>query len=167
MSFLSGLTDVLIGGLASTVMDGIKSYFPPDMSEQEKAGLKLELEKIELQRAADANKAINEAERSLNERIAQQEGTAKDLLALPFVGRVIIFARGCQRPVWGFFTMYVDYVWFTSPTSAMVSDKVVPVYTEQQQTALIVINLLVLGFLFGERAVKNVMPLIAQYFGKK
>lgn len=167
MSFFSGLADVLTGGLANTVMDGIKSYFPPDMTDQEKAALKLELEKIELQKSKDANDAINNAENLLNERIAQQEGTAKDLMALPIVGRIIIFARGCQRPVWGFFTMYMDYEWFTSPSSSVVDGVAVALYTDQQQTALIVINLLVLGFLFGERAVKNVMPLVAQYFGKK
>ncbi len=32
--------------------------------------------------------------------------------------------------------------------------------------AMIVINVLVLGFFFGERALKNLMPMIAQVFGK-
>ncbi len=32
---------------------------------------------------------------------------------------------------------------------------------------LIAINILVLGFLFGERAIKNVMPFIIQFFGGK
>jgi hypothetical protein len=40
-------------------------------------------------------------------------------------------------------------------------------FSEQQQTALIVINVLVLGFLFGERAVQNLTPMIVQVFGKK
>ena len=39
-------------------------------------------------------------------------------------------------------------------------------FSEQQQTAMIVINILVLGFLFGERTIKNLEPLIIKVFGK-
>lgn len=151
------ILDVFSGGLASTVMDGIKSYFPPDMSNKQKAALNLELQKIELQKQSELSKAVAEAERLVNERIAQHEGTAKDLMALPFVGRIVIFARGCQRPIWGFATLWADLQWFSGAWSEI---------TDKQESALWVINLLVLGFLFGERAVKNVTPLIAQYFGK-
>lgn len=148
---------VFSGGLADTVMDGIKSYFPPNMSEEQKAALNLELQKIELKKQAELSKAVAESERLVNERIAQHEGTAKDLMALPFVGRIVIFARGCQRPIWGFATLWADLQWFSGEWSGI---------TDKQESALWVINLLVLGFLFGERAVKNVTPLIAQYFGK-
>ena len=37
----------------------------------------------------------------------------------------------------------------------------------QQESALWVINFLVLGFLFGERAVQNVAPLIAEIMAKR
>ena len=151
------ILDVFSGGLASTVMDGIKSYFPPDMSDEQKAALNLELQKIELQKQAELSRAVAEAERLINERIAQHEGTAKDLMALPFIGRIVIFARGCQRPIWGFATLWADLQWFSGAWSGI---------TDKQESALWVINLLVLGFLFGERAVKNITPLISQYFGK-
>lgn len=152
------MADSLTGGLASTVFDAVKTYFPPDMSEEQKAAVGLELEKIELQKTAEVNKAIAEAETRINERIAMHEGTAKDLKTLPIVGRLIIFARGCQRPLWGFATMYADLMWFSGDWANM---------TEKQESALFMINLLVLGFLFGERAVQNVTPLLSQYFGKK
>ena len=152
------IVSALTGGLADTVMDGIKSYFPPDMSEEQKANLKLALQKIELERDIAANKAMAEAEKSLNERIAAHEGTAKDLMALPLVGRVIIFARGCQRPVWGFGVMWADVQWFSGAWGQL---------SQQQESALWVINLLVLGFLFGKRAIKNVMPFVSAYMGKK
>lgn len=151
------IVSALTGGLADTVMDGIKSYFPPDMSDEQKANLKLALQKIELERDIAANKAMAEAEKSLNERIAAHEGTAKDLMALPLVGRVIIFARGCQRPVWGFGVMWADVQWFSGAWGQL---------SQQQESALWVINLLVLGFLFGERAIKNVMPFVSAYLGK-
>lgn len=148
---------VLGGGLASTIMDGIKSYFPPDMTEEQKAAVSLEIQKIELQKQSDLSKAIAESEKLINERIAQNEGTAKDLLSLPFIGRVVIFARGCQRPVWGFATLWADMNWFSGVWVNL---------SEKQEAALLAINILVLGFLFGERAVKNLMPIISQYLGK-
>jgi len=104
----------------------------------------------------EVNDNLADAEKTLNKRIAQQEGTAKDLLQLPVIGRLVLFLRGLQRPVWGFFVMYIDYLWFTTPVT----------YTEQQQTALMLINILVLGFLFGERTLKNLEPLILKVFAK-
>lgn len=160
MSFFDGLANLFTGGasgLASTVVDTIKDYFPPDMSDEKKAQLKLELEKLELQKQSEVNKAINEAETAMNERIAQHEGTAKDLMQLPVIGRVVIFLRGCQRPIWGFATMYCDFMWMSGGWPAM---------TDKQESTLWVVNFLVLGFLFGERAVKNVMPLVLQYVNK-
>ncbi len=52
--------------------------------------------------------------------------------------------------------MYLDSVWFAGSGAA---------FTEKQELGLIVINLLVLGFLFGERTVKNLEPLIIRVFG--
>jgi len=145
------------GGLAETIMGAVKDYFPPDMKEDDKQKFALAFKNVELQKQTQVDKAANEAEKNINERIAAHEGTAKDLMSLPVVGRLLIFARGCQRPVWGFATMYIDFMWFSNAW----------VLNERQESAVWVINLLVLGFLFGERAIKNVMPLVAQYFGKK
>lgn len=151
------IVNMLGGGLVDSVMGQVNKYFPPDMTPQEKASAELAVKNVVLQQNILANKAANEIESNLNKRVAEQEGTAKDLLSLPIVGRLVLFLRGTQRPLWGFFTMYIDYVWFTSS----------PAYTEQQQTALIVINFLVLGFLFGERTIKNLEPLLIKMFSKK
>lgn len=154
---LDKIANFFSGGLADTVMDGIKAYFPPDMSDEQKAAVNLELQKIELKKTIELNKAVADAERAINDRIATHEGTAKDLQALPVVGRVIIFARGCQRPLWGFGVMWADLQWFSGKWAEL---------SEQQESALWVINLLVLGFLFGERAIKNVAPLVSQIIKK-
>jgi hypothetical protein len=77
---------------------------------------------------------------------------------MPVFGRIVLFARGAQRPVWGFATLWMDMEWFFGSNHT---------FDEQQQTALIVINTLVLGFLFGERAVQNLTPMIVQVFAKK
>lgn len=153
MSILSKISEVATGGLVSELFDAAKAYFPPSMTDQEKQLAQIAIEKVANTRAREIDQAVNEAQQLMTEQIAALEGTANDLRAVPFIGAFIVFLRGCQRPVWGFFTMYLDADWLTTAGAG---------YTEQQQTALIVINVLVLGFLFGERAIKNVMPLITK-----
>lgn len=160
MGLLDGVLNTISGGstgLVSSVMGLVKDYFPPDMTDAQKAELTQKANELALAQEKQAADALKEAETALTDRISKLEGTASDLLALPVVGRVILFLRGAQRPIWGYATMYCDFMWFSGQWPAM---------TDQQQSCLWVVNLLVLGFLFGERAVKNVTPLIAQYFGK-
>ena len=146
----------LVGPLFKTIKDGLMSYFPPDMSPQQKAELELRVGSLLHQKEVEMAKISNEAVESLNRRIKEQEGTAKDLLALPVLGRLVLFLRGLQRPAWGFATMYMDNKWFFGDGE----------FTERQQLAMIIVNTLVLGFLFGERAVKNLEPLIIKVFAK-
>lgn len=104
--------------------------------------------------------ADRQASTHATERAAQLEGTTRDLLALPVVGRLVIFLRGMQRPVWGFGTLWGDFMVFSGRWN-------VALQTDGNWTpegmALILINLLVLGFLFGERAVKNLLPLVTRF----
>lgn len=164
---LAGLASKLTGGLVGEVMDTVEKYWPPDLSPEKKEQFKLALGNLQLKKQMQADQALNDAEKTLNERISNHEGTAKDLKTIPYLGGLIIFLRGCQRPTWGFMTMYFDFEWLTTPANKLIDGVAMSQYSDQQQTALIVINILVLGFLFGERAIKNVMPLILQYFGKK
>lgn len=156
MSILSGITDFLGGNIFKEIKDGIMSYFPPDMSPQELAEAELKVQSLLHAKEIEGNKILAEASKLLDKRIAEQEGTASDLLALPFVGRIVIFARGVQRPVWGFATLFMDFKWFFGNFN----------FNEQQNTGLIIINVLVLGFLFGERTIKNLQPLIEKVFAK-
>jgi len=157
MSFLAKVTDFVGGSLFKEIKEGVMSYFPPDMTEQQKQDLELNIERLLMEKQRRANEVIADSSMQLDKRINEQEGTAKDLKGIPIVGTLIIFLRGLQRPTWGYFCMYLDYTWFTTVTD----------YTEQQQTALIVINFLILGFLFGERTLKNLEPLILKVFGGK
>ncbi|ABC33399.1 conserved hypothetical protein [Hahella chejuensis KCTC 2396] len=152
MSLLSKVVDVVTGGLADRAYQVVKDYFPPDMSEAQRANVQLALDKLELERRQQAEQARHAAEKQLTERIKELEGSAKDLLRLPILGPLMLFLRGCQRPVWGFATLYLDWMWFSAWT-----------LDEQQQTALITINVLVLGFLFGERALANAAPRILHF----
>lgn len=157
MSILSKLTNFIGGSLFKEIKEGVMAYFPPDMNPQQKAEMELKIQEFLHQKQIDANNILNESASQLNKRISEQEGTAKDLKSIPVLGSFIIFLRGVQRPLWGFATLYMDNKWFFG----------VHEFTEQQQTAMIVINVLVLGFLFGERTIKNLEPLIIQVFGKQ
>jgi len=158
MSFFAGLAEIATGGLGKVIVDTIKDYFPPDMSPEQKANIQLAAQQIELQRTIAFNQAQNDAEKTLNERIAMYEGTASDLKAIPFLGALMLFLRGSQRPVWGFATILLDYQVFSA--SWKLDDPII-------SNAFWVVNFLVLGFLFGERAVTNIMPFITNMIQAK
>lgn len=157
MGILSKLTEFVSGGLFGEIKDVAKTWWPPDMSEAEKAEKEFQLQQFLDAKQQRLENLLGKASEQLDKRIAEQEGTAKDLKTIPVLGHLIIFLRGVQRPLWGYATLYMDYRWFFE----------VHEFTEQQQTAMIVINLLVLGFLFGERTIKNLEPLIIKVFGKE
>ena len=156
MSFLSKVTDFVGGSLFKEIKEGVMAYFPPDMSPQQKAEAEIKLQELLHKKEIEANKVLSEAAQQLDKRIAEQEGTAADLKAIPVLGHIVLFLRGLQRPAWGFLTMWMDVQWFFGTYK----------FSEQQQTAMIVINMLVLGFLFGERTIKNLEPLIIKVFAK-
>lgn len=155
MNILSKLTDFVGGSLFKEIKDGVMAYFPPDLSPIQKAELELNIERMLNKKQADMNRAISDAAGQLDKRIAEQEGTAKDLLQMPVLGRLVLFLRGLQRPVWGFAVLWMDFEWFFGQST----------FNDRQDTALMVINILILGFLFGERTIKNLEPLIIKVFG--
>ncbi len=157
MGMLDKIANVLSGSLFGEVKDLVKTYFPPDMTAEQKAQLEIELVKLELTKQAQINEALASSERAITERISQMEGTAQDLRAVPIVGPIVIFFRGMQRLVWGYGTFAADFLWFSGKWTL----------GEQQESALWIVNILVLGFLFGERAVQNVAPLISELMVKR
>lgn len=158
MSLFSKVGDFLTGGVVDTIADTVEKYFPPDMSEKQKADLKLAIKQLEHNQKIELLKLATEADAEFNDRIKAMEGTAKDLSQFGWLGRIVLFLRGCQRPVWGGLTMWMDVMWFSGKWAGM---------TQQQESALWLINALVLGFLFGERAIKNVAPFIKMMMESK
>lgn len=108
----------------------------------------------------EAQKITLEVEQTFNQRIKDMEGTAQDLKQAGWMGSIILFLRGAQRPLWGYAVIYMDFMIFSGRW-------IIAEENPQLQNAFWIINFLVLGFLFGERAVKNVGPLVAQMFQKK
>ncbi len=144
--------------LSKAVDRVVDRILPETLSEVEREDLRRQMHSLEHDIQMDLEQVAREAEAVFNERIAQLEGTANDLKSLPILGPIVLFLRGVQRPLWGFAALAMDWLWFSGQWD---------VGSEQQQTALIVINTLVLGFLFGERTVRNLSPLITQVFGKR
>lgn len=158
MSFLGKIASVLTGGLAKEVFGVIKDYFPPDMSPEKKAELQLQIERIVMEREKNANDAMRDAENAINERVKSYEGTAGDVAAIPYLGPIMLFLRGGQRIVIGYGTVYLDFMVFSGTWTLKDGT---------QESCFWIINFLVLGFLFGERALKNVGPLLAQIMQAK
>lgn len=158
---MSKLLSFITGGIGPEIVKEvggfIKDRFPAKLSEADQAAIQIKLTEIANAQLNHAAELAHKEQAEFNTRIKEMEGTASDLKTIPILGPIVLFLRGVQRPFWGFGTFYFDYKWFTAADS----------YDEQQQTALIVINMLVLGFLFGERAIKNLEPLIVKVFAKK
>lgn len=157
MSFLAKVTDILGGSLFKEAKDVIMAYWPPDLPPEKRVELEIKLNEAEAIKQRQVNEALAESERMITDRVTLLEGSAQDLRAVPLIGPLVLFLRGLQRPLWGYGAMYADAMWFMGRWQL----------SEQQESALWVINFLVLGFLFGERAVQNVAPLIAELMKNK
>ncbi len=142
-------------GLGGKIIDGIKEYFPPKATPEEAARLEMAIRQnahqIELQ-VADQQL---EQQKEFNDRISELEGTAKDLQQFGWIGKIVIFLRGVQRPMWGYMVAYMDIMVYSGKWTIEKGT--------QLESSFWIINFLVLGFLFGERAIKNIIPLVATY----
>lgn len=158
MAIFDKIASMFGGGLVDSVLEAVKAYFPPGMTPQQEAELRLNIERMAFEKQKQADAMLADAERQVTERISLLEGTATDLRAIPIIGPLMLFMRGIQRPVWGFAVLYADMMWFSGKWGQM---------STQQESALWVINLLVLGFLFGERAVANLAPIISEVMASR
>lgn len=158
LDVVTGGTSGAVGGIAGEVMDIVSKYFPPDMSPEQKANVQLALDNFQLQKEMQVQTEIAAAEKEVDDRIAMYEGSASDLKAIPYLGALMLFIRGAQRPMWGFAVMWIDYSVFSG--AYKLSDPII-------SNSFWILNFLVLGFLFGERAVMNVMPFVTNMISVK
>ena len=157
MSILAGIGKFLSGGTGKEVVGFIRDRFPAKLSEGESKELEMAADEMDKNHERALLEFAAQQDQVFNERTILMEGTAKDLQQFGFLGNIVVFLRGLFRPTFAYFTMSLDFMWFTGDTSN---------WTDQQNTAMIVINIIVLVFFFGERSVKNLLPMIAQVFGK-
>lgn len=155
-NWLGAIKNLLSGdGLVAKGLEFVNDRWPPDMSEQQRKEMELVIKQMLHGQQMELIQAAHLDEQQFNERTLALEGTAKDLQAIPYIGAVIIFMRGAFRPLFSYMTAYFDYIYFVSNTAT---------WTDRQEALLLAINLLVLIFFFGERAMKNVLPLIMSVF---
>jgi hypothetical protein len=91
-------------------------------------------------------------------RYRLNKDTSADLLIYPRLGKLFVFTRGLQRQIWGFGTLLMDFMLLSGAWS-IDSVSTNPQAVEMMGTTIWVLNLLVLIVIFGERALKNVIPL--------
>jgi hypothetical protein len=158
MSILSKLISDFGGNIIKEGFDVVKAYFPPSMSDKEKGDAQLAYERFVKNKQAEANTQALEVDKEFNQRIKDMEGTANDLKTIPYLGGLIIFLRGSLRPFWGWFCAYADYMVFSG--TWMLEDVA-------YRQMLFALNIMVFIFIFGERAVKAVLPFLKSFMGKK
>lgn len=179
MALFDKLLDFVSGGTCGNIVDVVARHFPPSMSNQEKEQMKLVVAQASREYELELLRIAQQEQESFNKLIKDTEGTAADLNNAGWFGRIILFFRGAQRPVWGFAVLYLDFMVFsgawhltnyTQPAGS-ASTAYATQFSSQVmgnfnlQSAFWVINFLVLGFLFGERAIRNVMPIFHAQMG--
>lgn len=162
MSFFSKISDFLTGGIGTQIIDKILDQFPDKLSDEEKAKIKLAGEKAMREHELKLLDIAREEDEAFNSRVRELEGTANDLKQFGWLGRIVVFLRGTQRPLWGYSVLYMDFMvfsgrWNLTELAGAIGNTTIGTNIE---SAFWVINFLVLGFLFGERAMKNVLPLM-------
>lgn len=166
MSLFGKVVDFLSGGIGEKIVDTVKDYFPPKLTESERMKLEEVIRKAAREHELQLLNLAQQEQQMFDDRIREMEGTAKDLQQFGRLGEVVVFLRGMQRPIWGFFVLYLDYAVFVQNKWPTVS---IQNATESVgldfQSAFWMINFLVLGFLFGERAMRNVLPLLQKRLG--
>lgn len=121
------LTAIIEGG--KTVLNKI---LPDKMSESEKATISTNYE-------LQMTKLAMTGDRNFRNFVLGYEGTAKD------IPKGLVWIRSAIRPAFTIMVGYIDYLYFAS----------INTFTLEQSSLLKAINIIVLGFWFGEKALQR------------
>ena len=147
MSVFEGVVDFLSGGIGGKVVDKVFGLIPERLSDKEKADIQMAITEATREYEMGLIKLAQEEQEEFDTRIREMEGTAKDLQQFGFFGKLIVFLRGSQRPVWGFGVLVLDYMVFSGSwklsSAAQAAPSQGPLTLE---SAFWMINFLVLGF---------------------
>jgi hypothetical protein len=143
---------------SSQITKEILATLPTTVTDDQKKEITPKLEQIIERKVCDLKVARTDVECEVKDKIEKLAQTTKDLEKVPFFGGIGLFLRGMQRPIWGFSLLYIDLKVLSGGWTLPANS--------QTESAFWLLNLLILGFLFGERAVRNVMPMINKRIGK-
>lgn len=160
MGFME-IVNTLFGGdkVVKEVGNLVEKWLPERMSESEKKQFEFAVQKFFHEKQMELISHAHEQDKEFNKRITEMEGTASDLKGVPIVGSFILLLRGAFRPIFSYFTLAVDYMVFCGKWDISSHNELAG--------AFYAMNVLVLTFYFGERALKNLLPYIGKYFGVK
>jgi hypothetical protein len=168
MAIFDKVVDFLTGGIGEKIVEATTKYFPPRLSDAEKSQIEQAIRQAAREHEIQLLSLAQKEQEDFHSRLKDLEGTASDLTGAGWMGRVIIFLRGAQRPLWGYFVLIMDVMVFSGHWKiASIQQQATTALdvSLDLQSAFWVINILVLGFLFGERAVRNVMPMVQKRMG--
>jgi hypothetical protein len=152
MSIIDKLSQVAGGGIGKAVTAVLDRVA---MDPLKKRQLEMELLQVTQKHEIDLMRAATEAEVALTGRIKDLEGTSTDLRSIPIVGPAMLFLRGSFRPLFSYGVLVADWKVFSGKWTCPSND------------LLLAINLIVLVFYFGERTIKNLMPLFTKFLEVK
>jgi hypothetical protein len=113
MGFFDSVVNFLTGGLGTKIVDKVMNQFPDKLSEKEKADIKAAIVEASREHELKLLEIAKQEEESFNKRIKELEGTAGDLEKFGFFGRLVVFLRGMQRPLWGYTVLIMDILVFS------------------------------------------------------
>ncbi len=122
-----------VSAVFDLVNTGLDKFVRDKMSEKDQAELKQNMEMFIAKEARSESSAFRDF-------VVQYEGAAKD------VPRLIVILRAMIRPAFTILVGWFDFLFFTGQTSTWAPEAI---------AMLKAINIIVLAFWFGERALKN------------
>ncbi|MBN1930730.1 MAG: hypothetical protein JW786_03885 [Desulfobacterales bacterium] len=139
------------------VVDEIRKNIPTSLDQKDAEVIIANIKSAVACKVSQVTAAVENAEEEVNNQIESISNTTNDLKQLPRLGKIGLFLRGIQRPVWGFAVLYIDLMVFSGSGGWKIEDD------SPLSATFLALNILVLGFLFGERAIKNLLPLFSKY----
>ncbi|OEU64598.1 MAG: hypothetical protein BBJ57_10695, partial [Desulfobacterales bacterium PC51MH44] len=115
------------------------AILPSTVTDAQKKEVSSKVEQIIEKKLCDLRVAKVDIESEVNQKIEKLAHTTKDLEKVPFFGKLGLFLRGMQRPIWGFALLYIDL-------KVLSGDWTLPAGS-QTESAFWLLNLLILGFL--------------------
>ncbi len=157
MSKIGGLIKGIFsgqGGLIKNVKDLADEFIH---TKEEKNQFNLKAQEVIHKQELEALEKSIEIEKGFNERTIKLEGTASELKGFGLIGNIIVFLRAAFRPLFSYGVGFTAIMVFMGYYELPEDESIKKLFN--------LICGIVIVFYFGERAVKNVIPLIGVYMG--
>ncbi|MGB1238833.1 MAG: hypothetical protein ACPG4U_11525 [Pseudomonadales bacterium] len=136
----------------------VAQSLPETLKQAEKELVALKVEALIDKQTSDLKIAHAQVKADVNARMQALATSTKDLEKVPILGSLGLLLRGLQRPIWSLALLFIDLKVLSGAWKVEEGSQLDAVFW--------LLNLLILGFLFGERAAKNVLPVINRQLGR-